>query len=176
MPRNIPTVIDQMWRVWPTSILEIGCGFGLYGVLARQYMDVFGARVPYGKRATRIDAIEVYEPYISPLHASVYDNVYIGDAVDILQKMDAASYELILLIDVLEHFDKERGEMLLSECRRVADYSIIVVPYPPGPQGTVFGNEHEAHLSAWEPEELGPCEVIEKCDALTVLMHSDRVR
>lgn len=174
MPRHIPGFVDLLWRLRPKRILDIGPGFGLNGAIARQYLDVFGAPVPYGEHRTTIDCIEVHEPYITGLHRAVYDHIAIGDALDVMStSLDAGTYDLVLLLDVLEHFERERGLRLLAECRRVGSRTLVNVPYPPGPQGTVFGNTHEAHISAWEPDDFGARAILEKDDALIVLMESN---
>lgn len=170
LARHIPTHVDVMLRLRPARILDLGAGFGLYGAIAREYLDVFCAPVPYGTHATLIDCVEVYEPYVTGLHRAVYDGVAIEDGLAYLKRMPDDAYDLILLLDVLEHFTRSKGEKLLREARRVSTHTLVNVPYPPGPQGEVFGNEHEAHVSAWEPDDFAPCEVIEQTDALICLL------
>jgi len=170
MPRMVPVVVDQLWRFMPQSVVDIGCGAGLYGVVAREYLDIFGAPIEYGMHRTRIDAVEVYQNYITGLHHSVYDHIWIDDVVWWVRNTESDAYDMALMIDVLEHIPKDEGLELLVQLRRIAKHTFINVPYPPGPQGTVFGNPHEAHVSVWEPEDFGPCEVLEKTDALVLIL------
>jgi hypothetical protein len=170
LPRHLPGTVEVLWRLRPKSILEIGPGFGLYGVLARQYLEVWCAPVPYGERFVTLDCVEIHEPYITDLHRSVYDNIAIGSGLDVVRAAPSGCYDLVLILDVLEHFSREEGAELIAECRRVSRNTLVNVPYPPGPQGTVFGNEHEAHVSAWDVPDFDPCEVLEKSDALICLI------
>ncbi len=170
MPRHIPTTIDILLELRPARILDVGPGFGLYGAIARQYLDVFCAPVPYGEHRTLIDCVEVHGPYITGLHREVYDGIAVEDGAGYVARMPDASYDLILLLDVLEHFTREAGEALLRECRRVSTHTLVNVPYPPGPQGEVFGNPHEAHVSAWVPDDFVPCRTVEISDALICLL------
>lgn len=170
LPRHIPKTVDVLWRLRPRSILEIGPGFGMYGVLARQYLEVWCAPVPYGERFVTIDCVEIHEPYITDLHRAVYDNIRVADGAEFVKTVPDGCYDLVLLLDVLEHFDRETGTQLLADCRRIARHTLVNVPYPPGPQGTVFGNPHEAHVSSWDVEDFGACDVIEKSDALICLL------
>ena len=49
-----------------------------------------------------------------PLHKFVYDNLYTRDISKLADNLDF-SYDLVLLIDVLEHFDKAEGRSLLTK-------------------------------------------------------------
>ena len=57
----------------------------------------------YGDWQCRIDCIEAFEKYITPAHKYIYNNIYIGNATGILPALDH-HYDLILMVDVLEHF------------------------------------------------------------------------
>lgn len=170
-PRHMPTIVEQFWRLRPESILEIGPGFGMYGLLARQYLEIWCPTTPYGVRKVRVDACEVFGDYILDHHRAIYDNIYVDDGLCFVSGCEDKSYDLILILDVLEHFSREDGLRLLVEATRVAKHVIVNVPYPPGEQGAVFGNEHEAHVSSWEPSDFGPdAEIIEQTDALIVVL------
>ena len=101
----------------PKSILDVGVGFGKYGYLSREFLELWDGREEYCVWKRRIDGIEVFKDYITPIHEFIYDHIYIGDAVDILPTLEI-KYDLILLIDIIEHFDYERGMKLLEECMK----------------------------------------------------------
>ncbi len=50
----------------PKSVLDIGVGFGKYGVLAREYLELWDEGKKYNDREIRIDGIEAFEKYITP--------------------------------------------------------------------------------------------------------------
>lgn len=52
--------------------------------------------------------MEVFEGYKNPLHTYAYDKVYYSNILDVIDKLP--QYDVILLIDVLEHFTK-RGRL-----------------------------------------------------------------
>ncbi len=137
----------------PQSLLDIGVGFGKYGVLAREYLELWDGRGVYGDWTRRIDGIEIYEDYLSPLHEYVYDHIYVGDALDIVPALDF-NYDLILLIDVLEHFSYEEGTRLLDACRRKGRNFLVSTPKDVGEQQGAFNNPHEAHKSQWQPGDF----------------------
>ena len=145
-PDVIPLVVSQLIRAHPNTVLDIGCGWGKYGVLAREYLELWREDTSL-ERDVFIDAIEAHEPYIGLLHRAVYDNVHVGDALALLPTLP--NYDYILLIDVLEHFTKEEGNTLLDLCAVKGDKTLVVTPFKPRAQGASYGNEYETHRSKW---------------------------
>ena len=156
MPQNMSRIVQIVRRLDPSSVLDVGCGFGKYGVIFREYLDVLKGRYYMHEWKTRIDAVEVYEPYITELHEYVYDNIYISDVRDYEQEM--FWYDLVFYGDVIEHFTKEEGLKILDNIRR-AKYALISTPdhMTSGPN-TYMDNEHEAHKYIWKPEDFAELE------------------
>jgi len=107
-PSQISPIMNIVLAMAPRTILDIGPGFGKYGVLCREYLDIVpGSRssstYPPPRRVT-IDCIEAWPDYISPIHSYVYDDVYVGDARAVLPDLGAGAYDLAPFVDVLEHF------------------------------------------------------------------------
>jgi len=137
----------------PQKLLDIGVGFGKYGFLAREYLELWDEGGDYHKWKRRIDAIEAFEPYLSPVHGYIYDNIYKGNALDILPGLDQ-DYDLILMIDVFEHFTHADGQKLLEVCRAKGKNILISVPLAMSEQETVFGNKFETHRYAWKKKDF----------------------
>ena len=104
--------MDIIIALKPFSVLDIGSGFGKYGMLCREYLELWDGRREY-KFLRRIEGVEVFENYITPLHKFIYNNIYTENITEIIKKIDY-KYDLVLLIDVLEHFTKEEGTWLLN--------------------------------------------------------------
>lgn len=135
-------------RCNPKSILDIGVGFGKYGYLSREYLELWDGRQKYDDWQRRIDGIEVWKKYLTPVHKYIYNRIYIGNAIDILPTLKI-KYDLILLIDILEHFSYEDGMRLLTECRKRGKNIIISTPLHIGSQKDAFGNPFETHKFQW---------------------------
>ncbi|HQL71490.1 MAG TPA: hypothetical protein PLA77_11700 [Bacteroidales bacterium] len=149
---NISTITGWIADIQPASILDVGVGFGKYGVLAREYTDVRAGRYRRSEWKVTIDGIEIYSPYYNPIW-QIYDRIYCEDVVAFLPHL--RNYELILLCDVIEHFEKPVGESILRECMKIATHAVIVsTPSGPYPQGPMHGNEHERHKSEWKIEDF----------------------
>ena len=138
--QQIPHVVDAIVAQSPGSVLDVGCGWGKYGVLTREYT-----------RASRVDAIDV-----NPPRYPVYDHVYTGDlrSLDTLLPADAPRYDLALFLDVIEHLEKDEAwhvcDQLVARARRV----LVATPWGFRPQ-EVPGLPFETHRSGWYPWEFG---------------------
>ena len=141
----------------PKSILDVGVGFGKYGMLCREYLELWTDHdqpltcfIRFAEHFTyRIDGIEVCRRYLTPMHDYIYDQIFQGNALDVLPTL-TRHYELILLIDILEHFSFDDGLRVLSICNGIADNVLISTPREFKPQNPEFGNEFEIHRSHWE--------------------------
>ena len=137
---QIPRVCDVLVAEKPASVLDVGAGYGKYGLLARE----FGG-------AQRVDAIDA-----NPPRFDVYDHVYLGDLrrLDALLPSDAPRYDLAMFIDVIEHLDKPDAlaflDRLVVRARRV----LITTPWGFRPQ-EIAGMPWETHRSGWLPWEFG---------------------
>ena len=155
VPTSSHHQLDQIVHTFrvlePTSVLDIGIGFGKYGLLAREYLDVSGHEHDrqYGDFRTRIDGVEAFAEYVLPHHRSIYDHIYVGNALDVVPKLEH-HYGLVLLIDVLEHFSRDEGLSLLNALAEHAENILVSVPCPYMEQGgDAYGNEYERHRYEW---------------------------
>jgi hypothetical protein len=145
--------MDLIIYLKPDSILDIGVGFGKYGVLCREYLELWDGRGRYSEFIRRIDGVEAFQNYITPLHRFVYSNIYVDDALDLIDKLDF-NYDLVLLIDVLEHFKKEDGQLLLNKILRKNKALLVSTPKKVSDQKDAFNNTYEIHQSQWTKHEL----------------------
>ena len=150
---QIEEVTELIILTKPESILDVGVGFGKYGFLAREYLELWDEREEYNNWQKKIDGIDAFKKYITPVHNFIYDNIYIGNALDILPTLKE-KYDLILLIDILEHFDYEDGMKLLEKCKKCARNIIISTPKDIGIQNSIFGNPFEIHKFQWKKKHF----------------------
>jgi SAM-dependent methyltransferase len=133
---QIPRIVEVIVRERPRSVLDVGAGYGKYGVLAREYAD-----------PRRVDAVDANAP-----RYPVYDNVYLGDirALDQLLPPDVPPYDLALFVDVIEHLDKEDAWRVLEALTRRAHRVLITTPLGFRAQ-EIPGMPYETHRSGWYP-------------------------
>lgn len=125
----------------PRVVLDVGPGFGKYGVLIREYLD---------PTPTRVDAVEAWEPYIAEHRLEgIYDRVRKGYA-ERLPADELAGYDLVTMGDVIEHMPKGDALAFLARC---PGWIVIATPVdhfhtdadlPPT----------EAHVSHWTRDDF----------------------
>ena len=152
-PYQLNEILELIIETKPGKLLDIGPGFGKYGFLAREYLELWQPGSVYGVRTHRIDAIEAFEAYITPLHRLIYDKIYTGDARSVLPGI-TDRYDLILMIDVFEHFSFEDGLKVLEHCRRCGRNILISVPRIMSVQEDVFDNPYEIHRYNWKRKDF----------------------
>lgn len=182
MPTSHPDQLNEIVRLImladPKMLLDVGVGFGKYGLLAREYLELWDGRERYRQWSRRIDGIEAFGGYLTPVHDFVYNRVYVGDALEVLPALDH-HYDLALLIDVLEHFDYEDGRRLLSECRRRARNLLVSTPKRVGAQREAFGNPYETHRFEWQRRHLtsfGDAFFVPNAHSINVFLGEDAPR
>ena len=137
---QIPWVVDLIAREQPASVIDVGAGYGKFGVLAREYAS-----------PQRVDAVDV-----NPPRYPVYDHVYLGDVRDLERLLPAETprYDLALFVDVIEHLEKPQAWRVLDVLARRARRVLVSTPWG-------FRAQHdpelpfETHLSGWYPWEFG---------------------
>lgn len=163
---QISSILGFIERIDPASVLDVGAGMGQYGFLARtnlenvELFDIDGAvakQKPKEQWRVRIDGIEGCDFYVTPVHEYCYDNMIIGDALKVLPTLEDNSYELVLAIDILEHFDKPEGLVFLSELKRIASRAVLVSTPKEFIEQVVEANPYEDHRSVWDSNELSTC-------------------
>lgn len=150
---QINDIIDLIYFTHPQSLLDIGIGFGKYGFLAREYLEIWDKTDQYDVWHCQIDGIEAFSEYIHPWHEQIYDNIFLGDAREIVPTLTTC-YDLTLLIDVLEHFTYADGWELIQQLQRHTRNILISTPKDIGHQGDVFGNDYETHRFQWNPSHF----------------------
>ena len=149
---NITPIMSVVCNLKPTTILDIGCGFGKYGVLMREYLELWQGKLHPESWQTNIVAIDAFARYHNPIWNLVYNYVKIGDAKTILPTL--GTFDLILIADVIEHFEKTDAMDLMNSCLKQGKVVIVSTPRHFYPQGNSFGNEYEVHRCLFQEKDF----------------------
>ena len=85
--------IDLLHKINPSSILDVGPGFGRIGSLIRAH-----------KPDCTVDAVECDQSYITSFQLDkIYNNIYNFDIKDFCLKNPRIRYDLVMFNDILEH-------------------------------------------------------------------------
>ena len=152
--QNISYNIDLVKKLNPKSILDIGVGFGRWGILFREFLEIWGDRNYSGNWNRIIDGVEIFPDYIKPYHKYFYNNIFIENARDFL-KRTGTKYDLINCGDVVEHFEKKAALDLIHLSLDRARYVLINIPTGNNwEQSAINNNEYETHRSIWNKKDF----------------------
>lgn len=149
----VPFVMEAAVAIDPASVLDIGVGMGQFGLHLRQALDIARGRLTKPEWKLQLDGVELFEPYRNPLWDYYYDRVTIADARTHLDQL-TRSYDLILMCDVIEHFNRDDALKLLAVARQKAKWVLVSTPDGEYPQGAMHGNDAETHRSTWRPADF----------------------
>lgn len=158
MPTCDPIILTPAARaiisIKPKSVLEIGVGIGKWGVLVREYAEMWADHRFYkGEWQADIVGIEIHEGYRNPVW-DVYNRVIVGNALDLAKTMDwdGSRFDLGIMIDVIEHIEKSQAAeylaWLMTKCEK------LLISYSNHDQQGVRDNKYEDHISKWAPEDF----------------------
>ena len=162
-PNQLNEILEVILKLRPKSVLDVGVGFGKYGVLAREYLEFWDGIQDYKSWKYQIDGVEVFGDYLTPLHDFIYNKIYIGEATTVLPTL-TDKYDLLLLIDVIEHFTEADGLAFLDLCFERATNVLVSTPREMNAQGDAFENSHETHLFQWTPKHFNAYPSSERLD------------
>ncbi len=107
------------------TVLDVGCGAGLYGYLLKYSWYRCGAN----KKFKQVDAVEFSEETVKELtKMHLYDNIFQTNAATL--PLSDNSYDVVMSIECLEHLYKEDLETAIKELYRVSK-DILIISTPP---------------------------------------------
>ena len=152
--KHLSFVVEILRELQPQSVLDVGTGFGKYGFLAREYLDIYNYRIARQDWGIRLEGIEGYEPYLLGHQQQIYDALHLGDACEVLPRL--VQYDMVIAGDVVEHQEKPKALALLQAMREHARRWVLVsIPLGKAwPQEEYKDNRFDAHRSHWSSGEL----------------------
>lgn len=137
-------------KVSPARVLDVGVGFGRWGMIVREFCDVWAGRVQPPEWQVHIEGIEGFAENIRDYHLVFYNQIHREDARQALPEQFRSRWDVVIFGDVLEHFHKDEGLYFLRAARAAADYVLVNIPLGSDwPQGEMYQNPFERHLSEW---------------------------
>jgi hypothetical protein len=152
--QQIPFCIDALMKMAPRRVLDVGVGFGRWGMIVREFCDVWYQRIFKEDWQVHVEGIEAFPKSITDYHRDFYNKIHIGDAAELIPTLPGP-WDVTIYGDVLEHFTKEKAHELLRASLETSDYVIVNIPIGEEyDQGELYGNAFEAHLSSWQPDDF----------------------
>ena len=164
---NIPRILEVVEKQNPKSVLDIGAGMGKYGIRIReQYLS---AKAEKGELEPvddiEIDAVEDTEYLLKRIaEANIYNKIYQKSIFTISNLRD---YDLILLIDVVEHWDKHETRLILRDLVEKGNV-LVSTPKRVGMYKEHFYGDPRHHISQFTKEDFADFDIV---DCSTDLSH-----
>lgn len=112
-PENIPVILNLATALRPTGILDMGPGFGKFGLMLREALlsiraETLNEAIP--KKEFFIDCAESCRYFMSqPWHNALYDRHLHGDIFSFkFEVLKERAYDLFLMVDIVEHAPKDK--------------------------------------------------------------------
>lgn len=127
----------------PASLLDVGCG-------SDSPVKFFYVR------PDRMVGVDGFQPSIDKSRsACIHDDYLCIDLSRLGEEIAPESYETVLSIDVIEHFEKEQGIQLIKDMEKIASRRVVLLT-PNGflHQDEHSGNPYQKHRSGWTADEM----------------------
>jgi hypothetical protein len=152
--QNISYNLTLVKKINPHKILDVGVGFGRWGILFREILEIWDEENYSGKWNRQIDGVEIFEGYLKEYHRIFYTNIYRMDIRDFIN-ISNQKYDLINCGDVIEHLDKTDGIELIKCFLERTKYLLINLPLGSSwEQEMKNDNPYEKHLSGWSKDDF----------------------
>lgn len=137
---TIPAIISIVRQLKPTSVLDVGAGYGKYGFLIREYLDQFSGQLD-------LHAVEANSELPIRQLRAIYSDIFFADW---LLFTPYRRYDLVLMIDVIEHWSREDGFKALDKALEAGKKVLVSTPRNPAPQH----GQWEEHKSKWSERDF----------------------
>lgn len=154
---NIKPILEAVIEINPKRVLDIGAGFGKYGVLIREAL--MSDRAEKGDLTPTDDIfMECMETaryfYDRKLLHDIYNNCILTDART-FTFLEGDKWDVVLLIDVVEHMSKQDGIALIKKFKDNGSKILVstprnVVMY----EKDYYGNDCPKHETQWMYEDF----------------------
>lgn len=138
-------IVEHLRALQPSSILDVGCGWGRWGFLAREFLEIWEHR--FRDWRVRIDAVDIHPGTWTPVHTFVYDRIIEAD----IRELTPDPYDVAICCDVIEHMDRDDGTRVLNTLREACGHVLVGIPLGAGwLRPGHDDNPFEAHLTEWD--------------------------
>ncbi len=157
------TVRSILEQLRPPVLLDIGCGAGKYGQMAKGL-------------AGKVIGVESDFAYVIQFNLhDIYDDLNVMDANGLIAH-PRSRYDLVIMGDVIEHMRKSAAIDLLNFLIYRSGYIVILTPEG-FQQDDWYGHAGEAHISTWSVRDFEPWPLVHRrVEHPSALMHCFVIR
>lgn len=141
-PPTYKLILKNLLPAGRLKILDFGCGTGVAGDLLNP------------KKIHEFIGVDIYKPYLEVCRKKGnYKRIIKADITKM--KIKEKSFDVILLLQVIEHLEKKAAKDFIKKAIKAAKKCIIIS----APNGKCYqeeydGSIHHRHISTWTPLDL----------------------
>jgi hypothetical protein len=162
---SVPPIVKLLIEIAPARVVDIGPGWGKYGLLCREYLPnlqvLEAVEVVTGRKLTQ-DAI--------------YDRVHVSDVCDLAGERFWRKFDMALMIDVIEHIAFQDAHQVLKWMLHGGCKVLVSTPKVFQDQDDP-DNPYERHVTLWSWDALRGYEIardVSTIDSLIYLLDGTR--
>lgn len=152
--KAIELTVELILRLKPESFLDIGVGNGKWGMLFREYTDLWHGRTLKNEWKSQIDGIEIFAPLIQEHQRGMYKRIFVGNAFTLIDELH--SYDFVWAFDLLGAFEKSKGFEMMKKMKEKTG-TLLGVWQTLGekvPVKSPSKNPYEAKVSSWSLQDF----------------------
>lgn len=110
------------------SVLDLGCGLGRYKLECREYIGV-----------------------------DIKENEHVDIVADIREWLPRMEYDVVLMLDIIEHMEKHEGVEVLEGVMEIAKKIILLTPIMWDDNNwsvELYNNPYQEHKSLWSADDF----------------------
>lgn len=152
--KAVELTVDLILKLQPESFLDIGVGNGKWGVIFREYTDIWQGRTLKQQWKAQIDGIEIFAPLIQEHQRSMYKRIFVGNAFTLIDELH--SYDFVWAFDLLGTFEKQKGFEMIKKMREKTGMLLAVWQAlgEKAPTKSETHNPYDGINSSWTLQDL----------------------
>ena len=124
------------------TVLDVGCGN--WSPLANVKKTFYSV------------GIDIHRPSIEEIKKKkIHDEYKVGDVLELSKIFKPKSFDAVVALDVVEHFEKKESLNLIKQMEKIAKKKVVILtPYGFMKQDPLDGNPFQKHRSGWTIAEF----------------------
>lgn len=179
-PENIPIILNIAAALRPSRILDVGPGFGKFGLMLREALLSIRAEErneAFPVQEFFIDCSESCRYFIDqPWHNALYDRHLHGNIFNFkFEVLKERPYDLFLMIDIVEHAPKDKWLGWIRDARLAFPKAQFLISTPKQVcfyKTHFYGDDCPIHQSqwCWDDFKIFPADFIDTKNSMIVVV------
>jgi Capsular polysaccharide synthesis protein len=122
--QQIPFCVEAITEVSPQRVLDVGLGFGRWGMLIREFCEAPEDATDNKNWRVHLEGLETSRSNVEDYYHYFYNQIHIEKSPEYFLSM-TDTWDMIIFGDVLNRWNKENAEKRLNKALEISDYVLI---------------------------------------------------